>query len=123
MTICSYNIICTSSCVYRKIVSNVLFVVDMTFTRKNVHRAVWTVENTDHLGRYLSVPRSKQDEIERQFSSESQQVKEVYINYFMDHDPLASWRRIIVVLDAIREKEAADNIRHLAERVTGRADS
>ena len=108
---------------YRKIVSNVLFVVDMTFTRKNVRRAVWTVENTDHLGRYLSVPRSKQDEIERQFSSEPQQVKEVYINYFMDHDPLASWRRIIVVLDAIREKEAADNIRHLAERVTGRADS
>ena len=100
-----------------------LSVVDMTFTRKNVLRAVWTVKNTDLLGIYLSVPQSKRDEIKRQFSSDPQQVKKAYINYFMDNDPLASWRRVIVSLDAMREKESADNIRHLAERVTGRADS
>ena len=100
-----------------------LSVVDMTFTRKNVLRAVWTVKNTDGLGMYLSVPPSKRDEINRQFSSDPQQVKKAYINYFMDHDPLASWRRVIESLDEMREKESADNIRHLAERVTGRADS
>ena len=100
-----------------------LSVVDMTFTRKNVLRAVWTVKNTDHLGDFLSVPESKRGEINRQFSSDPQQVKKAYINYFMDHDPLASWRRVIVSLDGMREKESADNIRHLAERVTGRADS
>ena len=38
----------------------------------------------------------------------------------MDHDPLASWRRVIVVLDSMyREKEGAEKIRHLAEAVTG----
>ena len=100
-----------------------LSVVDMTFTRKNVLRAVWIVKNTYDLGVHLSVPQSKQDEINRQFSSDPQQVKKAYINYFMDHDPLASWRRVIVSLDVMREKVSADNIRHLAERVTGRADS
>ena len=100
-----------------------LSVVDMTFTRKNVLRAVWTVKNTDRLGDYLSVPRSKRREIKRQFSSDPQQVKKAYINYFMDNDPLASWRCVIVSLDGMREKESVYNIRHLAERVTGRADS
>ena len=100
-----------------------LSVVDMTFTRKNVLRAVWTVKNTDDLGYYLRVPRLKQVEINRQFSSDPQQMKKAYINFFMDNDPLASWRRVIVSLDGMREKESADNIRHLAERVTGRADS
>ena len=100
-----------------------LSVVDMTFTRKNVLRAVWTVKNSYDLGICLSVPPLKRVEIKRRFSSDPQQVKKAYINYFMDHDPLASWRRVIVSLDRMREKESADNIRHLAERVTGRADS
>ena len=43
-----------------------------------------------------------------------------YINYFIDHDPLASWRSVIVALDGMGEKEVADNIRHLAESITGR---
>ena len=85
----------------------------MIFTRKNVQRAVRQVKNTDDLGEWLGVPGT------RQFSSAPQQVK-AYINYFMDHDPLASWRSVIVALDAIGEKEAADNIRHLAESITGR---
>ena len=42
-----------------------------------------------------------------------------YVDYFMDHNPLASWRRVIVSLDGSGEKEAADKIRHLAEGVTG----
>ena len=91
----------------------------MTFTRKNVQRAVLQVKNTDRLGVWLGVPRTRREEIQRQFSSVPQQVI-AYINYFMDHDPLASWRSVIVALDWMREKEAVDNIRHLAESITGR---
>ena len=91
----------------------------MTFTRRNVQRAVRQVKNTNDLGGWLGVPRTRREEIKRQFSSVPQRVK-AYINYFMDHDPLASWRSVIVALDRMGEKEAADNIRHLAESITGR---
>ena len=91
----------------------------MIFTRKNVQRAVRQVKNTDYLAFYLGVPDTRRREIQRQFSSVAQQVK-AYINYFMDHDPFASWRSVIVALDWLEEKEAADNIRHLAESITGR---
>ena len=96
-----------------------LSAVDMIFTRKNVQRAVWQVKDTDRLGRWLGVPVTRRHEIKKQFSSVPQQVK-AYINYFMDHDPLASWRSVIVTLERMGEKEAADNIRHLAESITGR---
>ena len=103
----------------------VLSAVDVTFTPMNVLRAVREVENTDRLGHYLGVPDSKRDKIESQFSREAQQRK-AYINYFIDHDPEASWRRVICVLDDMNQPdsvEAADNIRHLAEAVPGRAGS
>ena len=96
-----------------------LSAVDTTFTRANIQRAVKDVKDTDSLGFWLGVPESRREEIKRQFSRVPQQVK-AYITYFMDNDPLASWRSVIVVLDLIGEKEAADNIRHLAETVTGR---
>ena len=85
----------------------------------NVQRAVQEVKYTDSLGLWLSVPYVRREEIKRQFSSVPQQVK-AYINYFMDHDPLASWRSVIVTLDGMGEKEAADKIRDLAESITGR---
>ena len=91
----------------------------MIFTRKNVQTAVRQVKNTDDLRLYLGVPGTRREEIQRQFSSVPQQVK-AYINYFMDHDPLASWRSVIVALEVMGEKETADNIRHLAESITGR---
>ena len=96
----------------------VLSAVDMTFTRKNVLRAVWEVEDAEELGGWLGVPPSKRD---RQFSSDPQKRKKAYINYVMDHDPAASWRRVIVALDQMGEKEAADKIRGLAEPVTGKS--
>ena len=102
-----------------------LSAVDMTFTPMNVLRAVREVKDTDDLGAYLGVPESKRVEIKRQFSSEAQQRK-AYINYFIEHDPDASWRRVICVLDRMDQPdsvEAADNIRHLAEAVPGRAGS
>ena len=97
----------------------------MTFTPVNVLRAVREVKNTDLLGDCLGVTESKQDKIKGQFSSEAQQRK-AYINYFIEHDPEASWRRVICALDRMDQPdsvEAADNIRHLAEAVPGRAGS
>ena len=102
-----------------------LSAVDMTFTPMNVLRAVREVKGTDLLGRCLGVPDSKRYEIKSQFSSEAQQRK-AYINYFIEHDPEASWRSVICVLDDMNQPdsvEAADNIRHLAEAVPGRAGS
>ena len=102
-----------------------LSAVDMTFTPMNVLRAVREVKDTDRLGQYLGIPVSKQDEIKRQFSSEAQQ-RNAHINYFIEHDPEASWRSVICVLDRMDEPdsvEAAGNIRHLAEAVPGRAGS
>ena len=104
-----------------------LSAVDMTFTPMNVLRAVREVKGTDHLGYYLGVPWSKRDEIKGQFSSEAQQRK-AYINYFIEHDPEASWKSVICALDEMSYYEeeagvAADNIRHLAEAVPGRAVS
>ena len=103
----------------------VLSAVDMTFTPMNVLRAVREVKNTNEMGHCLGVPVPKRDEIDRQFSSEAQQRK-AYINYFIEHDPEASWRRVICVLDWMNKPdsvEAADNIRYLAEAVPGRAGS
>ena len=96
-----------------------LSAVDMTFTTKNVRRAVRDVKDTDRLGYYLRVPPSKRV---YQFLSAHQQVK-AHVNYFMEHDPVASWRAVITYLDDMGEKKAADAIRHLAEPVTGRAGS
>ena len=100
-----------------------VFPVDMTFTPMNVLRAVREVKDTDFLGYYLGVPASKRDEIQSQFTSEAQQRK-AYIKYFIEHDPEASWRRVICVLEEMDKPdsaEAADSIRHLAEAVPGRA--
>ena len=96
--------------------------VDMIFTTKNVLRAVEEVKDIDRLGVSLGVPQWVRDKVKRQFPDLPQQLK-AYINYFMEHDPVASWRAVIVALDDIREKKAADAIRHLAEPVTGRAGS
>ena len=95
-----------------------LSAVDMTFTAKNVQRAVQEVEDTDTMASYLRVPDSVRDEIKKQFRGVAQQVK-AYIDYFMEHDPLASWRAVITVLDMLGETRAADAICHLAEPVTG----
>ena len=96
-----------------------LLCVDTRFNRNNVRRAVWNVRYTDRLGHYLCVPRRRREEIKSQFRGDGGQRVKKYVDYFMDHDPLASWRRVIVSLDDMSEKEAADKIRHLAEAVRG----
>ena len=97
-----------------------LWRVDVMFTRNNVQRAVRNARDTDGLGLLLGVPRRRQLEIQIQFREDKGRQVEECVTYFMNHDPLASWRRVIVVLDWMYGgKEAADKIRHLAETVTG----
>ena len=99
-----------------------LSAVDMTFSTMNVLRAVEEVEDIDGLGVSLNVPRWKRQEIYSQFSSGSQKKKQL-IKFWIEKDPVTSWRRMIVALDSMGKKEAADAIRHLAEPLTGRAGS
>ena len=92
------------------------------FTRNNVQRAVRNVRYTDDLGSLLGVPERRRREIQRQFRRDKGRQVEEHVTYFMNHDPLASWRRVIVVLDMMKGygvREGGDKIRHLAESVTG----
>ena len=92
----------------------------MIFTRKNVQTAVRDVWETGELGLYLCVPHWRRRKIESQFRGNDEQRRKKYVDYFMDHDPLASWRRVIVVLDVLKRWGGeAEKIRHLAEAVTG----
>ena len=92
------------------------------FTRNNVQRVVRNVRDTDTLGVCFGVPGRRLEEIQRQFRRDKGRQVEEYVTYFMNHDPLASWRQVIVVLDMMKlfgGEEGADKIRHLAESVTG----
>ena len=104
------------------VLSHLLHVhVGMAFTTSNVQKAVERVERlwgSGELGYCLSVPYSKRDEIQRQFSRLPQQ-KQALLKYWKDRDPRASWRSLIVTLDRMEEKRAADDIRHLAELRSG----
>ena len=91
-----------------------LSAVDVTFTPLNVLKAVQEVKDTDQLGTHLNVPESKRQEIYDQFSSVVQQRKSL-IQYWMERDPEASWRHLIVALDRMREYKVAFNLHHLAE--------
>ena len=95
--------------------------VGVAFTTSNVQKAVERVERVwgdFELAYYLHVPDSKRDEIKRQFSRLPQQ-KQALIKYWKDRNPRASWRSLIAALDAMKEKRAADDIRHLAEPLSG----
>ena len=93
----------------------------MAFTTSHVLKAVERVNRllgVNELGNRLCVPPSKQNEIKRQFSRLPQQRKAI-IKYWMKRDPRASWRSLITALDGMREKRVADDIRHLAEPLSG----
>ena len=99
-----------------------LWCVDVMFTRNNVQRAVRNVRRSNVLGIMLGVPERRRLEIQSRFRGDEGRQVDEYVTYFMNHDPLASWRRVIVVLDQMKRyggKEGADKIRHLVESVTG----
>ena len=67
---------------------------------------------------YLYIPGSKQNEIRHNFPDEMDQKKQIIV-YWINTDPLASWRRLITALDMIMETELADSMRSNAEPLTG----
>ena len=78
----------------------------------------WGGLGSESLTRRLYIPKSKQEEIKANFPDELDQKKEA-ISYWINTDPLASWRRLIIVLDKMRETRLANSIRSNAEPLTG----
>ena len=103
--------------------SFILLVLGEIFTTRRTLRAVQDVRNTDLLGYHLCVPELKRNEISHQFSNIPEQQRSSLIKYWIERDPLASWRGLIVALDGMGQKKVADGIRHLAEPLTGKMGS
>ena len=76
------------------------------------------VRNWWNLGIGLLVLWIKLDEIERVYSSINDRLKAVY-DYFKHMHPYANWRCVIWGLDESRDTDLADEIRDLAEPLTG----
>ena len=92
-------------------------------TPSNVVRALRELEEGKWweeygLGYRFCIPRSKRNEIRRNFPNAIDQKKQC-IYYWMQKDPLATWRRLINALYWIRETKLADSIRSNAEHFTG----
>ena len=117
--VCIHN----THCMYSVLCCVVLF-AGVPVTPSNVMRAVREVEDwwgEDGLGRYLSIPQSKREEIRQKFSDELEQ-KQQLISYWINTDPFASWRRLIDALELIKEAEVAASLRSNAEPLTGIID-
>ena len=90
-------------------------------TPSYVMRAVREMEDwwgEEGLGYYLTIPQSKRKKIRQTFPDEMDQKKQAVL-YWINTDPEASWRRLIQILDAMRETKLADSIRANAEPLTG----
>ena len=82
---------------------------------------MWWGRVSDHpppLAVCLYIPESKLNEIRHNFPDEMDQKKQMIV-YWINTDPLASWRRLITTLDKMEETELADSIRSNAEPLTG----
>ena len=78
----------------------------------------WGGQRSWSLTERLFIRKSKQREIKANFPDELDQKKET-ISYWINTDPLASWRRLIIALDWMEETELANSIRSNAEPLTG----
>ena len=92
-------------------------------TPSNVMRALRELRegkwwNVGGLGVWLYIPQSKTTEIKQNFPNTIDQKKQ-FIYYWMQKDPLATWRRLIHALYEMRETKLADSIRSNAEPLTG----
>ena len=91
-------------------------------TPSNVMRALRELREGEWwergLGDWLCIPQSKMDSIKQNFPNTMDQKKQ-FIYYWMQKDPLATWRRLINALYEMRETKLADSIRSNAEPFTG----
>ena len=76
----------------------------------------WGDGYDDELAGSLFIPASKQKEIRKlKFVKQREEA----ISYWINTDPLASWRRLTWALDWMRQHNLADSIRPNAEPLTG----
>ena len=92
-------------------------------TPSNVMRALRELEEGKWWKKYglrfwLHIPRSKMTEIKQNFPNTIDQKKQL-VYYWMQKDPLATWRRLINALYGMGETKLADSIRSNAEPLTG----
>ena len=91
-------------------------------TTSNVMRALRELEEgkwwKGGLRYRLSIPQFKMTEIKQNFPNTMDQKKQ-FIYYWMQKDPLATWRRLINALYEMGETELADSIMSNAEPLTG----
>ena len=91
-------------------------------TPSNVMRALRELKEgkwcKEGLGFWLYIPQSKMTEIKQNFPNTIDQKKQC-IYYWMQKDPLATWRRLINALYWMGETKLADSIRSNAEPLTG----
>lgn len=66
----------------------------------------------------LKVPDQKKKEIQQTFSTIEDQREQLII-YWMEWDPRASWRGMIITLDGLNKTKLADTIRVYAEPILG----
>ena len=101
---------------------NLYIFTGLAFTRINVLKAIeglirlW---GNKELAYRLKVPNIKKNEIQTDYSTLSEQRQQLII-YWMDWDPRASWRAMIVALDGMNETKLADAIREYAEPILGK---
>ena len=98
---------------------------DIPLTTSNVVRLMkelrkwWKREfELSSLVEWLYIPKSKEDMIRLNFPDEMDQKKQA-MSFWINTDPLVSWRRLIRALDGIGETKLADSIRFNAEPLTG----
>ena len=89
----------------------------MEFNKVNVQTAVKDVTNNEFLGDWLGVPWKRR--VESEYDEDEAGRLEEYVDYFVDHDPLASWRRVIISLGWLNDNKSAEKIQHLAEPLAG----
>ena len=88
------------------------------FTLSSVVTTVRDVKGGWRLAWNFYIPWSNWSEIMHSFSDEMEQKKQA-IQYWMNCDPLAGWRRLITALDEMGETQLADSIISNAEPLTG----
>ena len=89
----------------------------LTLTVANIRRVVKGLE-WRRLGHVLLIPSSILDAISKEHRADDQHEAAV-IHYWLLHDPLASWRRLINRLHWMRKDGLANRIYHYAEELTG----
>ena len=92
-------------------------IIFAALTVANIRRVVQGLE-WRRLGKLLEIPGSILDEISKEHRADDQRETAV-IHYWLLHDPLASWRRLIDQFHWWNEDGLANRIYHYAEELTG----